>query len=86
MGTPRLFLFLFECAWLRPPIPAVKELVRTSRGNPYRTGLVISRGDAETAADMLIGMFDASRQGEFGPTDPALARLPGRPRCPSRRC
>jgi NAD(P)H dehydrogenase (quinone) len=29
--------------------------------------------------DLLAGLFAASRQGEFEPADPALARLLGRP-------
>lgn len=44
----------------------------------YRTGL-IAHGLPETVADMLMGLFLASRQGEFAQVDPALARLIGRP-------
>lgn len=43
----------------------------------YRAGLV-ARGVPEAAADMLVGLFAASRNGEFAPADPALARLLGR--------
>lgn len=42
----------------------------------YRNGL------PEPAATMLAGMFLASRDGDFGPADPALATLIGRPANP----
>ena len=44
----------------------------------YRAGM-IAHGFPEAAADMLLGIFRASRQGEFNRVDPALARLIGRP-------
>lgn len=44
----------------------------------YRAGLV-SHGLPEKIADMLMGMFLASRQGEFAQVDPTLARLISRP-------
>jgi NAD(P)H dehydrogenase (quinone) len=44
----------------------------------YRAGLV-ARGLPEPAADMLVGLFVASRPGEFARADPALAGLIGRP-------
>jgi uncharacterized protein YbjT (DUF2867 family) len=44
----------------------------------YRAGLV-AHGVPEPAADLLVGVFAASRQGEFAEVDPALARLIGRP-------
>lgn len=44
----------------------------------YRDGMVAT-GAPAAAADMMIGMFAASRQGAFGPADPALATLLGRP-------
>jgi NAD(P)H dehydrogenase (quinone) len=44
----------------------------------YRSHL-LARGLPDRAADLLLGMFAASRQGDFAPTDPALARLLGRP-------
>ncbi len=44
----------------------------------YRSGLV-GRGVPAAAADMLTGLFTASRRGDFGPADPALAGLLGRP-------
>jgi uncharacterized protein YbjT (DUF2867 family) len=44
----------------------------------YRQGL-LAAGLPESAADMLVGLFAASRRGDFGPADPALATLLGRP-------
>jgi NAD(P)H dehydrogenase (quinone) len=44
----------------------------------YRTGLV-SHGVPETQADLLLGLFVASRQGEFAAVDPTLEGLLGRP-------
>ena len=49
----------------------------------YRDGMV-ARGVPEAAADMLVGLFAASRQGAFAPADPTLARLLGRPATPLR--
>ncbi|URN06124.1 NAD(P)H-binding protein [Actinomadura madurae] len=49
----------------------------------YRAGLV-GHGVPEAAADMLVGMFAASRKGEFAGVDPALADLLGRPPVPLR--
>jgi uncharacterized protein YbjT (DUF2867 family) len=49
----------------------------------YRDGL-LSHGVPEQGADMLVGLFAASRQGEFARVDPALARLTGRPPTPLR--
>jgi NAD(P)H dehydrogenase (quinone) len=40
----------------------------------YRHGLV-SGGVPAQAADMLVGLFAASRRGDFGPADPALPAL-----------
>jgi uncharacterized protein YbjT (DUF2867 family) len=47
----------------------------------YRAGLV-SHGVPEPQAEMLVGLFAASRQGEFSLVDPALADLIGRPTTP----
>jgi NAD(P)H dehydrogenase (quinone) len=44
----------------------------------YRAGL-LGHGLPEPVADMLVGLFAASRQGEFAHVDPALERLLGRP-------
>jgi uncharacterized protein YbjT (DUF2867 family) len=49
----------------------------------YRAGLV-GHGVPESAADLLVGLFAASRQGEFARVDPTLARLIGRPPVPLR--
>ena len=40
---------------------------------------LISRGVPEPTANMLIGLFAASRKGEFAAVDPTLERLLGRP-------
>jgi uncharacterized protein YbjT (DUF2867 family) len=47
----------------------------------YQTGLV-SHGVPRPQAEMLVGMFAASRQGEFSQVDPALADLIGHPVTP----
>jgi uncharacterized protein YbjT (DUF2867 family) len=44
----------------------------------YRATLV-GQGVPGHAADMLVGMFAASRRGDFAPADPTLAELVGRP-------
>ncbi|MBB4687844.1 NmrA family NAD(P)-binding protein [Amycolatopsis jiangsuensis] len=44
----------------------------------YRDGM-LAAGLPPEAADMMVGMFVASRRGDFGPADPALATLLGRP-------
>jgi NAD(P)H dehydrogenase (quinone) len=44
----------------------------------YRENLV-AHGVPEPAADMLVGLFAASRRGEFAAVDPTLERLLGRP-------
>ncbi len=49
----------------------------------YRAGLV-AHGVPAPAADMLVGIFAASRQGDFAHVDPTLARLLGRPPMPVR--
>jgi NAD(P)H dehydrogenase (quinone) len=41
-----------------------------------------SAGVPAPAADMLVGMFAASRRGDFGPADPALSTLLERPAVP----
>jgi NAD(P)H dehydrogenase (quinone) len=47
----------------------------------YRAEL-IGHGVPEVGADMLVGMFAASRRGDFATVDPTLARLLGRPATP----
>ncbi len=49
----------------------------------YRAGMV-ANGIPEPQADMLLGLFAASRQGEFARVDPMLSRLIGRPPVPLR--
>ncbi|MGW4940081.1 NAD(P)H-binding protein [Actinoplanes sp. NPDC004185] len=44
----------------------------------YRQGL-LAAGLPESAADMLVGLFAASRRGDFAPAGPTLAGLLGRP-------
>jgi NAD(P)H dehydrogenase (quinone) len=44
----------------------------------YRAGL-LAQGLPAPVADMLLGLFAASRLGHFAPADPTLARLLGRP-------
>ncbi|MHA6627682.1 SDR family oxidoreductase [Pseudonocardia sichuanensis] len=44
----------------------------------YRQDL-LSAGLPGPAVDILVGMFAASRRGDFGPADPALPALLGRP-------
>jgi NAD(P)H dehydrogenase (quinone) len=44
----------------------------------YRQGL-LDAGMPAAAADMMVGLFAAARRGDFGPADPALATLLGRP-------
>ena len=43
-----------------------------------------SHGMPTPQAEMLVGLFAASRQGDFSPVDPALADLIGRPPTPLR--
>jgi NAD(P)H dehydrogenase (quinone) len=47
----------------------------------YREGL-LTAGLPVPAADMLVGLFAASRLGAFGPADPTLGELLGRPPIP----
>jgi uncharacterized protein YbjT (DUF2867 family) len=44
----------------------------------YRDSL-IAHGLSEERADMYVGLFQASRRGEFNRVDPTLARIIGRP-------
>lgn len=44
----------------------------------YRTKL-LAHGVPEPAADMMLGLFAASRQGDFAQADPALATMTDRP-------
>jgi NAD(P)H dehydrogenase (quinone) len=48
------------------------------------TAGLTAHGVPEAQATLLLGMFHASRRGEFATTDPALAELLGRPATPLR--
>lgn len=67
---------------------AVAKLATEVTGRPIRRVVVddadyraelVARGVPVAAADMLVGIFAASRHGDFGPADPALAAFLGRP-------
>jgi NAD(P)H dehydrogenase (quinone) len=67
---------------------AVAEIADEVTGRPIRRVVVddgeyratlVDHGVPEHAADMLVGMFAASRRGDFAPADPALGDLVGRP-------
>ncbi|MFD4555884.1 SDR family oxidoreductase [Streptomyces sp. NPDC058469] len=55
----------------------------TVTDDEYRADLV-SHGVPEEQADMLVGLFQASRKGEFAEVGPALGELIGRPPTPLR--
>ena len=56
-----------------------REISRiTVAEDEYRDGLV-ARGTPERFAEMFLGMFRASRRGDFTAGDPTLQRLIGRP-------
>jgi len=69
-------------------LAGIAEIVTRLTGRPvrrvvipdaeYRAGL-LAHGLPEWRADLLVGMFVASRRGEFAPAGPALADLLGRP-------
>lgn len=46
---------------------------------------MVSHGVPEPQADMLLGLFAASRQHEFAAVDPTLERLLGKPPISMRR-
>jgi len=48
------------------------------------TASLVAHGVPAPAADMFLGLFAASRQGDFAHVDPTLARLIGRPPTPVR--
>ncbi|MFD8419904.1 NAD(P)H-binding protein [Streptomyces sp. NPDC059466] len=72
-------------------LAGVAELASRLTGRPvrrvvvsdadYRGGL-IAHGLPEPTADLLVGLFAASRQGGFAPADPTLGHLLGRPTIP----
>ncbi len=61
-----------------------REITRvTVSDDEWKAGM-ISHGVPEANATMLLGLFAASREGEFAPVDPALADLLGREPTPLR--
>lgn len=50
----------------------------------FRAGL-LANGLPEPAADMTLGLFQASRRGDFAPADPTLAHMIGRKPVPLRK-
>lgn len=59
-----------------------REITRVTVTNEEFRASMIARGTPEMRADMFIGLFVASRQGEFAATDPTLEGLLGRPAMP----
>ncbi len=69
-------------------LAGVAEIVSEVTGRPIRRVVVsdeefrsrlVAQGSPESMANMYLGYFVASRQGEFATIDPTLARLLGRP-------
>ncbi len=54
-----------------------REITRVAISSEEWTAGLVSHGVPEADAAMLLGMFAASRQGEFAAVDPALADLLG---------
>ena len=74
-------------------LAGVAALASELSGRPIRRVIVpdsqyraaqIAKGVPEPMADILLEFFAASRQGQFAPVDPTLARLLGRPATPLR--
>jgi NAD(P)H dehydrogenase (quinone) len=61
-----------------------RKITRVTESNKEYCAGLISRGVPESRADMLVGLFAASRNGEFAAVDPTLQRLLGRPPMPFR--
>ena len=55
-----------------------REVKRTVISDDEHRANLSARGVPDAAADMMVGLYLASRRGEFAATDPALARLLGR--------
>lgn len=55
----------------------------TVPADTFRTTL-LARGAPAPQVDMMLGLYEASRQGAFSATDPTLANLLGRPPVPMR--
>jgi NAD(P)H dehydrogenase (quinone) len=69
-------------------LAGVAEIVSEVTGRPIRRVVVsdeeycsrlVAQGSPESMANLYLGSFAASRQGEFANVDPTLARLIGRP-------
>ncbi|WP_050800311.1 NAD(P)H-binding protein [Streptomyces himastatinicus] len=69
-------------------LAGIAALVTRLTGRPIRRVVVsdadyrarlLAHGLPEARADLLVGLFAASRRGDFAPADPTLARLLGRP-------
>ncbi|MBP8538767.1 NAD(P)H-binding protein [Streptomyces sp. MK37H] len=66
----------------------IAEILTRLTGRPIRRVVVsdddyraqlVTHGVPESSADLLVGLFAASRDGDFAPVDPTLADLLGRP-------
>ncbi len=69
----------------------IAEILTRVTGRPIRRVVVsdddyraqlVAHGAPESAADLLVGLFAASRRGDFAPVDPTLADVLGRPVVP----
>lgn len=69
-------------------ISGVAQMASEATGRPVHVQVLgdeefraakIAHGLPEIAVEMVLGMFVASRRGDFAPTDPALQRTIGRP-------
>ena len=69
-------------------LAGLAEIASEVSGRPIRRTVVtdaryrehlVANGAPQPAADMLVGLFAASRRGEFAAVDPTLGRLIGRP-------
>lgn len=56
-----------------------RSITRTVVPDAEYRGRLVAHGVPEPAADMLVGLFVASRQAEFAAVDPTLEELLGRP-------
>lgn len=74
-------------------LAGIAEIISGLTGRPMRRIVVsddefrsslVARGTPKPVADMLLGMYQASRQGDFARLDPTLARLINRPPTPLR--
>lgn len=61
-----------------------REITRTTVADADFHATLVARGVPDERATLLVGMFEASRAGEFATVDPTLERLLGRPPTPVR--